>query len=41
MHDARDGSQMRSYSGEPSRGNQDLGRDENAYHESMGTWCPR
>ena len=37
MHDASDGSQVRSCSGEPSRGNQDLSRGEDAHHDSMGT----
>ncbi len=37
MHDASDGSQMGSCSGEPPRGNQDLSRGEDAHHNSMGT----
>jgi len=37
MHDAGHGSQVRSRSGEPPRGNQDLGRGEDAHHDSMGT----
>jgi len=37
MHDARDGSQMGSCSREPSRGNQDLSRGQDAHHTSMGT----
>jgi hypothetical protein len=37
VHDARDGSQMRSSFGEPPRGNQDLGRGQDAHHNSMGT----
>ena len=37
MHDAGDGSQVGSCSGEPSRGNQDLSRGEDAHHDSMGT----
>ena len=37
MHDARDGCQVGSCSGEPSRGNQDLGRGKDAHHNSMGT----
>jgi hypothetical protein len=38
MHDASDGSQMRSYSREPPRGNQDLGRGEDTHHHSMDTY---
>jgi len=37
MHDASDGSQVGSCSGEPSRGNQYLGRGKDAHHNSMGT----
>lgn len=37
VHDASDGSQVRSCSGEPSRSNQDLGRGQDAHHNSMGT----
>ena len=37
MHDASDGSQVRSCSGEPPCGNQDLGRGQEAHHDSMGT----
>ena len=37
MHDAGDGSQVRSCSGEPPRGNQYLGRGEDAHDDSMGT----
>jgi hypothetical protein len=37
MRDASDGSQMRSCSGEPPRGNQDLGRGQHAHHDSMST----
>jgi hypothetical protein len=37
MHDAGHGSQVRPCSGEPPRGNQDLGRGEDAHHDSMGT----
>jgi hypothetical protein len=36
MHDASEGSQVRSYSREPSGGIQDLGRGEDAHHDSMG-----
>jgi hypothetical protein len=37
MHDASHGRQVRSCSREPPRGNQDLGRGQNAHHDSMGT----
>jgi len=37
VHDAGDGSQVRSCSGEPPRGDQDLGRGQDAHHDSMGT----
>jgi hypothetical protein len=37
MHDASDRSQVRSCSREPLRGNQCLGRGENAHDDSMGT----
>jgi len=37
MHDARHGSQVRSCSREPPRGNQDLGRGQDAHQDSMGT----
>ena len=37
MHDASYGSQVRSCSREPPRGNQDLGRGQDAHHDSMGT----
>jgi hypothetical protein len=37
VHDASDGSQVRSCSGEPSRGNQDLSWGQDAHHTSMGT----
>jgi hypothetical protein len=37
MHDARDGSQMGSCSGEPPRGNQDFSRGQDAHHDSMDT----
>jgi hypothetical protein len=37
MHDASDGSQMRSCSREPPRGNQDLSRSKDAHHNSMST----
>jgi hypothetical protein len=44
MHDASHGSQMGSCSGELPRGNQDLGRGQDAHHTSMGTcgvrWPP-
>jgi hypothetical protein len=36
MHDGSEGSQMGLCSGEPSRGNQDLGPGEDAHHDSMG-----
>jgi hypothetical protein len=37
MHDASDGRQMGSCSGEPPRGDQDLGRSKGAHNDSMGT----
>jgi hypothetical protein len=37
MHDASDGSQVRSCSREPPRGNQYLGRGQHAHHDSMNT----
>ena len=37
MHDASDGSQVRSCSREPPRGDQCLGRSQDAHHDSMGT----
>jgi hypothetical protein len=37
MHDASHGSQVRPCSGEPPRGDQDLGRGQDAHHDSMGT----
>ncbi len=37
MHEASDGSKVRSYSREPPRGNQYLGRGQDAHHDSMGT----
>ena len=37
MHDARHGSQVRSCSREPPRRDQDLGRGQDAHHDSMGT----
>jgi hypothetical protein len=37
MHDASDGSQVRSCSREPPRGNQYLGRGQDAHHDSMST----
>jgi hypothetical protein len=37
MHDLSHGSQVRSCSREPPRGNQDLGRSQDAHHDSMGT----
>ena len=37
MHDASDGSQVGSCSREPPRGNQYLGRGQDAHHDSMGT----
>ncbi len=36
MHDAYHGSQVRSRSREPPRGNEDLGRGQDAHHDSMG-----
>jgi len=41
MHDAGDGGQVGSCSREPSRGNQDLGRGQDAHHDSMGTYGVR
>jgi hypothetical protein len=40
-HDASDGSQVRSCSREPPRGDQDLGRGEDAHPDSMGTYGAR
>ena len=37
MHDPSHGSQVRSCSREPPRGNQYLGRGQDAHHDSMGT----
>lgn len=37
MHDSSRGSQVRSCSCEPSRGNQYLGRCQDAHHHSMST----
>ncbi len=37
MHDPSDGSQVRSCSREPPRGDQYFGRGEDAHHDSMGT----
>jgi hypothetical protein len=37
MHDASDSSQMGSCSREPPRGNQYLGRGQDAHHDSMST----
>ena len=37
MHDPSHGSQMGSCSHEPPRGNQYLGRGQDAHHDSMGT----
>ncbi len=37
MDDPSHGSQVRSYSREPPRGNQDLSRGQDAHHDSMGT----
>ena len=37
MHDPSNGSQVWSCSREPPRGNQDLGRGQDAHHDSMGT----
>jgi len=41
MHDASNGSQVGSCSREPPRGNQDLGRGQDAHHYSMGTCSTR
>jgi len=40
-HDASHGSQVGSCSGEPPRGHQDLGRGQDAHHNSMGTYGAR
>ena len=37
MHDASDGSQVRPCSREPPRGDQCLGRGQDAHHDNMGT----
>ena len=37
VHDASESSQMRPRSRQPSRGNQDLSRGQDAHHNSMGT----
>ncbi len=37
VHDASESSQVRSCSRQSSRGNQDLGRGQDAHHNSMGT----
>jgi hypothetical protein len=37
MRDASHGCHVRSCSREPPRGNQDLGRGQDAHHDSMGT----
>ncbi len=37
MHDPSDGSQVRSCSREPPRGDQYFGRGKDAHHDSMGT----
>jgi hypothetical protein len=37
MHEASDGSQVGSCSGEPPRGDQCLGWGQDAHHDSMGT----
>ena len=43
MHDTSHGSQVRSFSREPPRGDLDLGRGVDAHHDSisMGTYCAR
>ena len=41
MHDASDSSQMGSCSREPPRGNQYLGRGQDAHHNSMSTYVAR
>ena len=41
MHDASDGSQVRSCSREPSRSDQCLGRGEDAHDDSMSTFGAR
>jgi len=37
MHDPSHGNQVRSRSREPPRRNQELGRGQDAHHDSMGT----
>jgi hypothetical protein len=37
VHDASESSQVRPCSGQPPRGNPDLGRGQGAHHNSMGT----
>jgi hypothetical protein len=37
MHDPSNGSQVRSCSRQPPRGNQYLGRGQDAHHDNMGT----
>jgi hypothetical protein len=37
MHDAGNGGQVGSCSREPPRDDQDLGRGQDAHHDSMGT----
>lgn len=41
MHDASDGSQVGSCPSEPPRGDQDLGRGEDAHYDSMDTYGDR
>jgi hypothetical protein len=37
MHDPGDGSQVRACFRQPPRSNQDLGRGQDAHHDSMST----
>jgi hypothetical protein len=41
VHDASDGGQVGSCSGQPARGNQDLSRGQDAHHNSMGAYGAR
>jgi hypothetical protein len=41
MHNASDSHEVRSCSRDPPRGDQYLGRSEDAHHDSMGTYAAR
>ena len=41
MHDPSHSSQVRPRSGQPPRGDQNLGRGQDAHHNSMGTYGAR